>query len=73
MPAALCLCDNCPRCLNRLANRKHRQSIAYRLKLRREKLEREEALCRREPTPEERAFEKLRRELDPWQQSGSAL
>ena len=73
MPAALCLCDRCPRCLNRLANRKNRQTIAYRLKLRREKLEREAALDSLEPTAEERAFEKLRRELDPWQQSGSAF
>ena len=70
--AATCTCEACPKCRNRHHNRVSRAN-ARRL---RELCKRREATAvieRREPTAEERAFEKLRRELDPWQQSGSAF
>jgi len=70
-PAASCSCEVCPKCRNRHHNRVARANARQLREIRKK---REAAPPeRREPTPEERAFEKLRRELDPWQQSGSAL
>ena len=68
-----CTCGVCDTCLCRRGQQKRRDSIKYRLAVREAKQQKTAILDRRQPTVEERAFEKLRRELGPWMQSGSAF